>query len=127
MKYSLSSLVRAEKALISSPFTLKLLKDMVNQGIALRAIASNEGVKNGYVVRSTNLITVENSLLWLIDVGVLRREVDGQGITDSFRLTPLGYEILEKWQNQVTPAHQKPIANFGDRLENLFNQSMRFF
>lgn len=120
MKYSPSSLVRAEKALISSPFTLKLLSDMINQGIALRAIASSEGIKNGYLVRSANLITVENSLLWLIDVGVLRREVDGQGITDSFRLTPLGYEILEKWQI-------KPFATFRDRLENLFNQSMRFF
>jgi hypothetical protein len=30
----------------------------------------------------------------------LRREVDGQGITDSFRLTPLGRKLIEKWQPQ---------------------------
>jgi hypothetical protein len=36
--------------------------------------------------------------LWLIQVGVLRREVDGQGITDSFRLTPLGRQLMEKYQ-----------------------------
>ncbi len=119
--YSQLSIVRAEKALVSSPFTLTLFSDMKNQGVALKAIAAAEGVKNGYINKFTNLITVENSLLWLIDVGVLRREVDGQGITDSFRLTPLGYDILGKWQIQ------KPIATLGDRLQNLLNQSMRFF
>jgi len=124
MKYSQASIVRAEKALMSSPFTLKLLSDMASHGVALKAIAEAEGIKNAYLVQSTNFITVENSLLWLIDVGVLRREVDGQGITDSFRLTPLGYEILEKWQSQK---NQKPFATWSDRLQNLFNQSMRFF
>ncbi len=121
MKYSQSSIIRAEKALVSSPFTLILLGDMANQGVALKMIAGSEGVKNHYLAKSINLIAVENSLLWLIDVGVLRREVDGQGITDSFRLTPLGYEILTKWQPQ------KPDATWRDRVENLFNQSMRFF
>lgn len=33
--------------------------------------------------------------MWLIQVGVLRREVDGQGITDSYRLAPLGRQLLE--------------------------------
>jgi len=121
MKYSQVSIVRAERALISAPFTPKLLADMVNHGVPLKAIASIEGLKNGYLTQSANLITVENSLLWLIDVGVLRREVDGQGITDSFRLTPLGYDIQAKWHSQ------KPLATWRDRLENLFNQSMRFF
>jgi hypothetical protein len=124
MKYSQLSITRAEKALMSSPFTLKLLSDMASQGVALKAIAETEGLKNTYLTQSVNFITVENSLLWLIDVGVLRREVDGQGITDSFRLTPLGYEILEKWQAQQ---NQKPNATWSDRLQNLFNQSMRFF
>ena len=118
MQYSSSSLIRAETALVTCPFTLKLFNDMKQQGVALRAIAGGEGVKNGYLTKAINLIAVENSLLWLIDVGVLRREVDGQGITDSFRLTPLGYDILGKW------ADQKPIVTLGDRLQNLVNQSL---
>lgn len=124
MKYSQLSVIRAEKALMSCPFTLKLLSDMSRQGVALKAIAAAEGIKNGYLIQSANLKTVENSLLWLIDVGVLRREVDGQGITDSFRLTPLGYEIWEKWSKNSL---EKPSATWRDRVENLFNQSMRFF
>ncbi|WP_370497282.1 Npun_F0494 family protein [Trichodesmium erythraeum] len=39
----------------------------------------------------------ENYLLWLIQVGVLRKEVDRQGITDSFRLTPMGHQLVKKY------------------------------
>ena len=39
---------------------------------------------------------VENDFLWLIKTGVLRREVDGQGLTSGVRLTPIGRLILEK-------------------------------
>ena len=76
-------LQRAEIAVRCAPFTVKLFADMATQGVNLRAIAGNEGVKNQYLTSSTNLIITENSLLWLIQVGILRREVDGQGITDS--------------------------------------------
>ncbi len=36
-----------------------------------------------------------DDLRWLISVGVLRREVDGQGLTSRFRLTPLGRQLLD--------------------------------
>jgi len=38
---------------------------------------------------------LEDDLRWLIAVGVLRREVDGQGLTNRFRLTPLGRQLLD--------------------------------
>ncbi len=68
---------------------------------------------------------VENAILWLIQVGILRREVDGQGITDSFRLTPMGHLLLEKWQTQP----KFPNATFSDRLQNFWTQIQlsRFF
>lgn len=34
---------------------------------------------------------------WLIRLGVLRREVDGQGLTERVRLTPLGRQVLARW------------------------------
>ncbi|MEE3715955.1 Npun_F0494 family protein [Tumidithrix elongata RA019] len=116
---------RAEVALRCAPFTLKLLADMAKQGIMLRAIAGTEGIKHQYATHPTNLISTENSLLWLIQVGILRREVDGQGITDSFRLTPLGHYLLDKWKEQA----QFPKATIGDRLQNLIAQLQpsRFF
>jgi len=109
---------RAEIALRCAPFTVKLFADMSTQGVNLRAIAGNEGLKNQYLTRASNLIITENALLWLIQVGVLRREVDGQGITDSFRLTPMGHFLLDKWQTQP----KFPIASLSDRLQNLWAQ-----
>ncbi|BBC23350.1 Npun_F0494 family protein [Pseudanabaena sp. ABRG5-3] len=109
---------RAEIALRCAPFTVKLFADMATQGVNLRAIAGNEGLKNQYLNRASNLIITENALLWLIQVGVLRREVDGQGITDSFRLTPMGHFLLDKWQTQP----KFPIASLSDRLQNLWAQ-----
>ena len=43
-----------------------------------------------------NKESIENSFLWLIKIGVLRREVDGQGLTSKVRLTPLGRLIIEE-------------------------------
>ncbi|MFN5963933.1 MAG: Npun_F0494 family protein [Pseudanabaena sp.] len=111
-------LQRAEIALRCAPFTMKLFADMASQGVNLRAIAGNEGLKNQYLTRASNLIITENALLWLIQVGVLRREVDGQGITDSFRLTPMGHLLLDKWKQQS----RFPVASISDRLQNFWTQ-----
>ncbi len=117
-EYEPHILQRAEIALRCAPFTVKLFADMATQGVNLRAIAGNEGLKNQYLTRASNLIITENALLWLIQVGVLRREVDGQGITDSFRLTPMGHFLLDKWQQQL----RFPIATISDQIQNFWEQ-----
>ena len=61
---------------------------------------------------------VENQLLWLIQVGALRREVDGQGITDRFRLTPLGHLLVQQW----VLVGDLPRPTWIDRLANLFSR-----
>jgi hypothetical protein len=35
---------------------------------------------------------------------VLRREVDGQGLTERVRLTPLGREVLAIWPHDIPAA-----------------------
>lgn len=47
---------------------------------------------------------VEDHWIWLIQVGVLRREVDGQGLTERVRLTPMGRELLEQWHGEIPQA-----------------------
>ncbi len=42
---------------------------------------------------------VEECFLWLIKIGILRREVDGQGLTSKVRITPLGRIILNDHPN----------------------------
>jgi hypothetical protein len=116
--FSAASIKRAEIAVICSPFTLSLLSELAEKGVSLRAIAVSEGTQHHYLTRSVGLVSAENALLWLVNVGVLRREVDGQGITDSFRLTPLGYYVLEKWRSQGS----FPKPTWSDRLQNFLAQ-----
>ncbi len=109
--YPSATAERAERAVRCAPFTLKLYSTMGDRGASLRSMVGETGVKNGYTVAPLSELAIENQLIWLIKVGVLRREVDGQGITDSFRLTPLGRQLLRD-RDTV------PKATWGDRLAN---------
>ncbi|MGJ3246760.1 MAG: Npun_F0494 family protein [Elainellaceae cyanobacterium] len=100
IQYSPKTVVRAERSLRCAPFTIQLFETMRWQSVELSQIAGMSGVQNGYTGRSLSELAAESDLLWLIQTGLLRREVDGQGITDSFRLTPLGHQIVETWRNQ---------------------------
>jgi hypothetical protein len=93
---------------------------MTSQSIPLGAIAMDKGVKQNYTNRPLSELSCENALAWLIDVGVLRREVDGQGITDSFRLTPLGYQLIGKLKD-----HNYPSATLSDRLNDFITRWLR--
>ena len=118
--YTKEALKRAERSLICSPFHLNLFMAMTSQSIPLGAIAMDKGVKQNYTNRPLSELSCENALAWLIDVGVLRREVDGQGITDSFRLTPLGYQLIGKLKD-----HNYPSATLSDRLNDFITRWLR--
>ena len=47
---------------------------------------------------------LEDQFSWLIQLGVLRREVDGQGLTHRVRLTPMGRQLLLQWPDAIPPA-----------------------
>lgn len=119
LSYPSRTVERAERSLVCSPFNLKLFTAMRSESILLKAIAGNSGVEHGYTKRPLSEMAAENALLWLIQVGVLRREVDGQGITDSFRLTPLGWYLVE--HKQGTPL-RKPSS-----LDQFRNALSRWF
>ncbi|MBU6185503.1 MAG: hypothetical protein KGQ16_03535 [Cyanobacteria bacterium REEB444] len=101
--YSSATVNRAVRAIKCTPFRQSLFEAMGRQSIALLGIAGPAGVQSGYTRSLLSQRQAERSLLWLIQVGVLRREVDGQGITDSFRLTPLGRYLAD--QSPTWTAH----------------------
>jgi len=115
IEYSPTTVKRGKRALSCSPFRLGLFKAMVNTSIPLLEIAQDSGFKQGYTQKPITEANVEAQLMWLIKVGLLRREVDGQGITDSFRLTPLGKQIVGEWESQTG---EIPSASVFDRLVN---------
>jgi hypothetical protein len=122
IQYSLKTVKRAERAMRCAPFQLALFNAMRWQSVDLRAIAGKVGWNNGYTRRPVLELAAETELLWLIQVGLLRREVDGQGLTDSFRLTPLGHQLIEKWQSQ---GKSLPAPSLGDRLYNALSRWVR--
>lgn len=110
---------RAEQAVRCSPFHLKLLRDLRFHSVSLDDIKDTYGIDHGYTRFPLVELQAENELLWLMAVGLLRREVDGQGLTDSFRLTPLGRHLLDQWEAQGTedlpPRWQDHLYNFLNR------------
>ncbi|MEP0752142.1 hypothetical protein NDA03_07910 [Trichocoleus sp. Lan] len=124
IQYSPGSVSRAERAMRCSPFLLPLFAAMRSTSVPLQAIAGASGVQHQYTRHPVRELGAESSLLWLIQVGILRREVDGQGITDSFRLTPLGRQLVEKWELQ---GGSWPTPSFSDRFYNALNRWFRLF
>ena len=98
ISYPAKTIDRAELALRCAPFHLTLFAKMRWESVSVPKLAGDLGVKAGYTRYPLSELSVETATNWLIQVGMLRREVDGQGLTDSFRLTPLGLELIEKWE-----------------------------
>lgn len=117
-QYSAKTVQRAARALSCSPFKLKLFFKMQNDSIPLPSIADRKGIENNYTKKAIAESKAESDLVWLINVGLLRREVDGQGLTDSFRLTPLGRQIIAQWENEG----EIPKPAIGDRFTNFLNR-----
>jgi hypothetical protein len=115
ISYSAQTIDRADIALRCAPFHLILFAKMRWESVSVPKLAGDLGVTAGYTRYPLSELNVETATNWLIQVGMLRREVDGQGLTDSFRLTPLGLELVEKWEaaGGILPA-PSPL----DRLKN---------
>lgn len=120
IRYPQKTVLRAERAIKCTPFQVQLFQTMVWQSVPLMAIANVAGVQNQYTQKPLSEFVVENELLWLIRVGVLRREVDGQGLTDSFRVTPLGRQLIEQWQQGLLSELACP--SLSDRFYNALSR-----
>ncbi|PSB10763.1 hypothetical protein C7B62_08085 [Pleurocapsa sp. CCALA 161] len=119
--YAPKTVRRAKIALSCSPFRLKLFQQMRNQSVPIQQIAEETGIKLGYVKEALSESRIEDKLVWLINVGLLRREVDGQGLTDSFRLTPLGRKILAEWESKT----EIPAPTLVNRLSHWLNRWLK--
>jgi hypothetical protein len=123
LRYPRRSIQRAERAFRCSPFRLDLLADMRSHSVSIRQVCGPAGVKSRYSDRSLAELQAENEMMWLIAVGLLRREVDGQGLTDSFRLTPLGRQVFTHLA-ALPPAQYRPTL--GDHLYNAWCRWLRW-
>lgn len=120
--YPNRTVARAERAMRCAPFQLGLFATMVEQSVSLSAIAGKSGLQHQYTRTALSELIAEAELLWLIQVGLLRREVDGQGLTDSFRVTPLGRQLVQKWHSEKVVWVAPSIS---DRFRNAWSRWFR--
>ena len=71
----------------------------------------------GLLFRRISAEQLEDAFIWLIRLGVLRREVDGQGLTERVRLTPMGRELLGNWRGEI------PRAPLAERIQHQLRRS----
>ncbi len=91
---------RSRSAIRCLPLTSVFYKDIQESGLtAEKVFQMKERYISTFIFQIRNDKEIENYFLWLIKIGVLRREVDGQGLTSKVRLTPLGRIILENNPN----------------------------
>jgi len=87
---------RAEKGITNCPFNLFLFQSLREGSLSAQNVFIN---KSKYLNKEFMFVNrpmfIENEFLKLIKIGVLRREVDGQGLTSKVRITPIGRKVLE--------------------------------
>ena len=87
---------RAKKGIRNCPFNLFLFQRLQKESLSAQDVFENKSkyLSQEFMFINSSLI-IENEFLKLIKIGVLRREVDGQGLTSKVRITPTGRKVLE--------------------------------
>jgi len=102
------SLHRARQAIRCLPFAHRLYALLEHGALSSTELTARSDWGD-LCPNKLNRSRTEDTLIWLIQLGVLRREVDGQGLTERVRLTPMGRELLQAWPDAIPPAplHQR--------------------
>ena len=86
-----------KKGIKNCPFNLFLFQTLQEGSLIAQDVFENkEKYFNQAFMFINSSLYIENEFLKLIKIGVLRREVDGQGLTSKVRITPIGRQVLEK-------------------------------
>lgn len=84
------------------------------QGGATAELLCGQEAAPTYGRRPLGRRVAEGHLAWLIRLGLVRHEVDGQGLTERLRLTPMGRELLGQWPREFPGAD--PLSRLLDGL-----------
>ena len=87
---------RAKKGIRNCPFNFFLFISLQEGSLNAQNVLENKSkyLKQEFMFINSSIF-IENEFLKLIKIGVLRREVDGQGLTSKVRITPIGRQVLE--------------------------------
>jgi hypothetical protein len=94
---------RARQAVRCLPFRLAFYQELEQGALSSTQLAARADWRR-ISRRRLSANRTEDLLIWLIQLGVLRREVDGQGLTERVRLTPMGRTTIAHWNDAIPPA-----------------------
>jgi hypothetical protein len=97
------ALERARQAVRCLPFRLRFYRELDAAALSSTQLVARTDWPE-LLQQPLSAHQAEDLFIWLIQLGVLRREVDGQGLTERVRLTPLGRQVLTPWQEGIPPA-----------------------
>ncbi|MFN9620181.1 MAG: Npun_F0494 family protein [Synechococcaceae cyanobacterium] len=109
------SLRRARQSLRCLPFRRAFYEEVDQRAISAAELCARADWSQ-LVFAPFGVDRAEAHFRWLILLGVLRREVDGQGLTERVRLTPMGRSLLVSWQGEV------PRAGLRERIRENFRR-----
>ncbi|MEB3255055.1 MAG: hypothetical protein VKJ05_01575 [Synechococcaceae cyanobacterium] len=110
-----SSLRRAHQSLRCLPFRRAFYEEVDQRALSATELCARANWAD-LVFAPFGVERAEAHFRWLIRLGVLRREVDGQGLTERVRLTPMGRSLLASWQGEV------PRAGLRERIHENFRR-----
>jgi hypothetical protein len=99
------SLARAAHSLRCLPFRRAFYETVGERAVSSVELASRPD--RGLTFDPLSPERTEEHFLWLIRLGVLRREVDGQGLTERVRLTPMGRKVVKGWPGEIPRAGRR--------------------
>jgi len=109
------ALRRAARSLRCLPFRRAFYGEVDGQAMAASELCARADWAR-LVFAPFGVERAEAHFRWLIRLGVLRREVDGQGLTERVRLTPMGRSLLSSWSGEV------PRAGLRERIQENFHR-----
>lgn len=109
------ALLRADRSLRCLPFRRAFYEEVASRPISSSELCRRQDWQ-ALVFVPFGPERAEEHFSWLIRLGVLRREVDGQGLTERVRLTPMGRRLLERWPGEI------PRAGLRERMHETFRR-----
>jgi len=94
------AIVRAKRSITSLPFKRFFYERVDQTAMSAEELCSSVDWQQ-YVFVPFGKERAEEHFNWMIKLGILRREVDGQGLTSRIRLTPLGRKIIATIHGEI--------------------------
>ena len=97
------AILRAERSLTCLPFRKEFYEEIDRVSISAEELCGRKNWEK-FVFAQFGPERAEKHFQWMIKLGILRREVDGQGLTSRVRLTPLGRKVIFGWKGEIKRA-----------------------